>query len=123
MILLYHQGKTIRYLGEYLGTSRQTVSKYLTVEKSFQSNPFIIMRMHYMYKDTLCTVIDVDFNMKTYINNKTNNTLFCALGVVEKPTWEDFEFSGEPLFPKKLDESQNYPQKIWRFKAMIRCRL
>lgn len=102
LISLFHQGKTIQYLAEYFGTSRQTVSKYLTAEKRFQSNPFITMRMHYMHKDTLCTVIDVDFkHEKIYVNNKTNNILFRAFGVVEKPTWEDFEiFLESRCFPR-----------------------
>jgi len=45
-----------------------------------------------MNKRTPCTEIDVDFlNQKICIQNYTDDILHRAFGILEKPTWEDFE--------------------------------
>lgn len=101
LIEYYHQGKTIQFLAEYFDTSRPTIYKYLESEKRFEKNPFLTMRMIYMDDDKECTVIDIDFmHKKIYIRNKTKDLLHRAFGVIEDPTWEDFEqFLESRCFP------------------------
>lgn len=85
---LYSNGMTIEMIAQKYNTSRQIVSKYLT--EPIHSG--CTMRMTYMYKKKPCTEIDIDFlNRKIYIQNKTNDILHRAFGVVENPTWTDFE--------------------------------
>ena len=50
------------------------------------------LRMNYMNRQDLCTVIDVDFkHERIKIENHTNKIPLCAFGVVENPSWEDFQ--------------------------------
>ncbi|MDO5573393.1 MAG: transcriptional regulator, partial [bacterium] len=68
----------------------------------FETNPDVVLRMKFMNQDELCTVIDVDFlHEKVYISNRTKDILHRAFGVVEEPTWEQFEsFLEERCFPR-----------------------
>ena len=51
------------------------------------------LRIDYMNHEECCTVILVDFlHKKILIRNETDELLFRAFGVKEKPTWEDFEY-------------------------------
>lgn len=54
-----------------------------------------------MYGRHPCTVIDVDFlHQKVYIQNRTDDLLHRAFGVVEDPSWEDFQdFLESRCFP------------------------
>ncbi len=101
LIELYHQGETVQFLARRFDASRPTIYKYLLSEKRFEKDPSITMRMRYMYRDTPCTVIDVDFRHKRiYIRNITRRILWRAFGVLEEPTWEDFEdFLESRCFP------------------------
>lgn len=101
LIEMYHDGHSVSYLAERFHTSRQTIYKYLVSELRFERDPFLTMRMIYMHREQECTVIDVDFrHQKIYIRNKTDNLLFRAFGVIEEPTWEDFEeFLESRCFP------------------------
>ena len=60
------------------------------------------MRMVYMFRDQPCTIIDLDFlNLKVSIQNKTDDFLHRAFGVIENPDWNDFEqFLEDRCFPK-----------------------
>lgn len=112
MIELYHQGQSVQYLAEYFHTSRPTIYKYLKSELRFEQDPFITMRMTFMYLDRPCTVIDVDFrHEKIYIRNKTENTLHKAFGVIEEPTWEDFQY---------FLESRCFPMSRANLKLILR---
>lgn len=106
LITLYQEGKSIQYLAEYFDTSRPTIYKYLESEKRFEQNPFLTMRMIYMDDETECTVIDIDFkNQQIFIRNKTRDILHRAFGVVEEPSWEDFEYFLESrCFPMSRDQ-------------------
>ena len=76
------KGISINEIAKHFNTSRQVISKYINspIHKG------CTLRMHYMYKQTPCTIIDVDFfNEKIYIKNKTNDILKTAFGVIEKP--------------------------------------
>ena len=102
MIELYHQGKSIQMIAEQLGVSRPTIYRYLGAERRLDTDPDVVMRMKYMHRDTLCSVIDIDFkHKKIYVTNKTDKILLRAFGVVTEPTWEDFlEFLENRCFPR-----------------------
>lgn len=114
MIELYQDGRTVQYLAEYFDTSRQTIYKYLAAEKRFYEDPYITMRMHFLHEDQVCTVIDVDFmHKKIYIRNKTKDLIHRAFGVLENPTWEDFEtFLESRCFPRSRANLKNILRDI-----------
>ncbi|MBQ9661881.1 MAG: helix-turn-helix domain-containing protein [Oscillospiraceae bacterium] len=91
-------GMPLEKIAENYGTSRQMVSRWLTE----QPPEGCTMRMIYMYRQHPCTVIDVDFlKRKIYIQNKTKDLLHRAFGIVENPTWADFEyFLEDRCFPR-----------------------
>ncbi|MCD8369002.1 MAG: hypothetical protein LUC94_01485 [Clostridiales bacterium] len=70
--------------------------------KRFRANPFLVMRMIFMHRDRVCTIIDIDFkNRQIFIQNQTDDLLHRAFGVIEHPTWEDFEeFLESRCFPR-----------------------
>ena len=109
----YDQGEKITALAAEYGVSRQTLSAYLHLKepqldqvcrtyRAWVSLNALLreenlwdytLRIDYMNRDELCTVILVDFlNQKILIKNETDELLFRAFGVKEKPTWEDFEY-------------------------------
>ena len=94
---LLESGTTVNDIAKRFQTSRQIIGKYLN------DNPAegYTLRMTYMYKQYPCTVIDVDFlNQKIMIQNKTKDMLRRAFGVIEEPTWKDFnDFLKERCFP------------------------
>lgn len=62
-----------------------------------------------MHRDQLCTTIDVDFkHEKIMIQNYTHKIPLRAFGVVEHPTWDDFEwFLESRCFPKTRDHAKD----------------
>lgn len=99
---MYQRGIPVQHIARRFETSRQTIYKYIEHAKSMQERPYITMRMNYKYKDELCTVIDVDFlHKKVYVENKTDNILHRAFGVVPDPDWNRFEeFLESRCFPR-----------------------
>ena len=97
---LMDEGHTINEIAKRYNTSRQIISKY--VHKTAKPKEGTTLRISYMYRNQLCTVIDVDFlKEKLVIENHTNDFLRRAFGVLENPTWKDFEyFLKERCFPK-----------------------
>lgn len=95
---LISNGMTLNSIAEKYGTSRQVISRYLN--KQPENN--YTMRMTYMFRQHPCTVIDVDFlNRKIKIQNKTDDIIHRAFGVVEEPDWDDFEyFLEDRCFPR-----------------------
>ncbi len=59
-----------------------------------------------MYKNDLCTVIDVDDLEETVkIKNYTDNNQFRAFGVIKEPTYKDYQdFLEERCFPRTRDK-------------------
>ena len=59
-----------------------------------------------MYKQTICTVIDVnEMQRKIQIYNYTDNVMFQAFGVNEEPTYEEYlEFLESRCFPESRDK-------------------
>lgn len=94
---MIENGMTVNEVAERLKTSRQVLTKYLN-EKPAEG---FTMRLTYMYKQHPCTVIDVNFlEQRVVVQNKTQDMLHRAFGVVENPTWVDFElFLRERCFP------------------------
>ena len=90
-------GATLSAVAAQFGTSRQIIGKYLNAKPEAGYT----LRMTYMYQQRPCTVIDVDFlNQKVKIQNKTRDMLHRAFGVIENPTWDDFEgFLKDRCFP------------------------
>ena len=64
------------------------------------------LRIKYMFHHDLCTIIDVDeMNRKVTIKNFTQCYLFCAFGVVQNPTYEQYEeFLESRCFPRTRDK-------------------
>lgn len=94
---MQQQGKTIELIAEHFGVSRQTLSKYLN-----RDYPGYSLRLDFMHERRVCTKIYVDFiNEKIRITNSVSNPLYTAFGIVENPTWDDFQdFLAERCFPR-----------------------
>ena len=63
------------------------------------------LRLFYMYKSTVCTVIDVDeAERKVRIKNYIDKPLFRAFGVNTEPSFDDYErFLESRCFPRERD--------------------
>lgn len=93
MVTMYHDGIAVQEIAERYHTSRQTISKYLSSSKRFETDKNITVRMKYMNGDKLCTIIDVDFlHEKVYITNYTSNIIHRAFGVIKEPDWNEFQY-------------------------------
>ena len=95
---LRDHGESLQKIADEFGTSRQVVGKYLSKAPAKGST----MRLTYMFRQHPCTVIDVDFlNQRISIQNKTADPVHRAFGVIEDPTWKDFEnFLSERCVPE-----------------------
>lgn len=64
------------------------------------------IRLWYMYKQNVCTLIDVnELKREVKIVNYTDNLMFRAFGVVEEPDFEMYqEFLESRCFPKERDK-------------------
>lgn len=102
MLALHQQGKGATELAKRYGVSRQTIYKQLERAQEFSDDPDIMLRLNYMNRNELCTTIDVDFkHEKIKIKNYTDKIPLRAFGVVENPTWEDFQwFLKDRCFPE-----------------------
>ena len=75
----------------------------------FSTDPDVKTRMCFLYRDQLCTTIDIDFrHEKIAIQNYTKKIPLRAFGVVEHPTWDDFTwFLESRCFPKTRDHAKD----------------
>ncbi len=107
---LLEKGVTMTEVAKIYGTSRQIIDKYVNppIEKNYT------LRMTYMNGRKPCTIIDVDFiNEKITIKNRTDDILHRAFGVVEEPTWQQFqEFLEERCFPKTRGDAKAILKKM-----------
>lgn len=94
---LLESGMTVNEVAKRFQTSRQVIGKYLN-QKPAEG---YTLRITYMYQQHPCTIIDVDFlHQKVMVQNKTKDMLHRAFGVIEHPTWHDFElFLKDRCFP------------------------
>ncbi len=99
IIEMQRQNLSTKAIAEHFGVSRQTISKYLN---AFPDGCYT-MRMNYMFRQKVCTEIYVDFlNEKISVINRTDDMLRRAFGVIENPTWTDFNyFLRERCFPRE----------------------
>lgn len=95
---LLEKGKTMTEIARIYGTSRQIIYKYINTPVECDYT----LRMTYMHGRKPCTIIDVDFiNERITIKNRTDDMLYRAFGVVEEPTWQQFqEFLADRCFPE-----------------------
>ena len=98
MRTMRNAGASMQELARKFRISRQTVERYLNTS----IGDGCTMRLTYMFRRQPCTVIDVDFlDRKVVIQNKTDDILHRAFGVIEDPTWNDFEnFLRDRCFPQ-----------------------
>ncbi len=119
-------GFTQKEFAEFIGVSKATIERWETSDKPI-TGPIVLllqllskeyiesikipekklpMRLFYMYKDQLCTLIDVDERMQVVkIINYNRNRQFRAFGVNENPTYSDYEeFLESRCFPKSRDK-------------------
>lgn len=103
-------GTSIQELAKTFGISRQTVERYLNTA----AEDGYTMRLTYMFRRQPCTVIDVNFlDQKVMIQNKTDDILHRAFGIIEKPTWHDFEvFLQERCFPRTRGNCKELVQAL-----------
>ncbi|MCR5754615.1 MAG: type II toxin-antitoxin system MqsA family antitoxin [Acetatifactor sp.] len=71
-------------------------------------------RLYYMYKEKVCTVIDVDeLNQKVKIINYVDNIMFRAFGTNNNPTYEEYErFLESRCFPRERDKIKIYLKEL-----------
>ncbi len=121
-------GMTQKEFAEFIGSSKPTVERWESSEAKI-SGPIttlieilerepewpeklripekqLKLRLFYMYKDKICTLIDVDESArKVKIKNYADNTLFCAFGVNTTPGYKDYEeFIESRCFPRERDK-------------------
>lgn len=87
-------------LTKILNEYPQIPERYSIPEKKYP------MRLWYMYRNEICTVIDVEEpTRKIEVYNYTNYPLMRAFGKVEKPTFEQYEeFLESRCFPRTRDK-------------------
>lgn len=93
---LLNAGVTIAEVARRYRTTRQTIYKLVNEPQEGST-----MQIRYMYKNRLCTIINVDFAHETVgVVNLTEDVLHRAFGVVAQPTWQQFmDFLAERCFP------------------------
>lgn len=70
------------------------------------------VRMWYMYRDKVCTLIDIDERERqVFIKNYTNKIMFRAFGKMENPSYEEYE---------EWLESRCFPRERDKMKLMLR---
>ena len=76
------------------------------VEKRSLPKERLKLRMYYMFRDMICTVIDIDEpKRKVRIQNYTNELMYRAFGKNTEPTFEDYEaFIESRFFPRTRDK-------------------
>ena len=101
ILALQKQGVKITEIAKKYHVSRQTIYSQIKRVHNFSEDPDVKMRMYFMNRDYLCTMIDIDFlHEKIYIKNYTDQIPLRAFGVVDNPSWNDFEYFLEAdVFP------------------------
>ena len=85
---------------QFLNKEPEYVQKIKVPEKVYP------LRMWYMYRQTVCTLIDVDeLNQKVRIRNYVDNLMFRAFGNIEEPDYQMYtEFLESRCFPRSRDK-------------------
>lgn len=76
ILALQKQGVKITEIAKKYYVSRQTIYSQIKRVHNFSEDPDVKMRMYFMNRDYLCTMIDIDFlHEKIYIKNYTDQIL------------------------------------------------
>ena len=118
---------TQQALADFTGVSKKTIERWESSDepvkgpvapllKLLSENPALLnyyeipekkdgIRLWYMFKDEICTLIDVNDRLRTvHIRNYTERMQFRAFGVNENPTYSDYEeFLRSRCFPESRD--------------------
>lgn len=110
MRAMEQNGLSYTQIGQKFNLSRQTVHKYLAEVLEW---PYT-MQIDFMLRNKVCTTILVDFNNeKVKVYNRTNDILHRAFGVVENPTWEEFQdFLMERCYSKDRGDIKDVLNRI-----------
>ena len=99
-VLIYETIIPVTTLAHILNEYPQIEENLRVPEKEYP------IRLWYMFKREVCTIIDVDErSRKVKIYNYTNNFIKKAFGRNEKPTFEEYEkFLESRCFPRQRDK-------------------
>lgn len=119
---------TQKEFAELIGSSKPTIERWESGKENITGNIVLLLnmiennpdyinkiripekkyplRLFYMYKHNICTLIDVDqIKQEIRIINYTNNLMFRAFGINENPSFEDYqEFLKSRCFPETRDK-------------------
>ena len=114
ILALQDQGEKIASIARKYQVSRQTIYSQIRRAHHFSDDPDVKMRMNFMNHNDLCTIIDIDFmHEKIKIQNFTDKIPLRAFGVVENPSWADFEyFLEDRCFPRTRDHAKDLLREI-----------
>lgn len=107
---LLTNGMTMEEIAQKYNTSRQIIDKYVNTPPP----DGYTLRMKYMNRNKLCTIIDVDFeNERVQIKNRTDDIIHRAFGVVLTPTWHQFQdFLEDRCFQKGRGDAKSILRKL-----------
>ncbi len=119
-------GLTQKEFAALVGASKPTVERWEMSDKSIAGQIAVLLplltsdyvdrhriphrtkplRMWYMYKDTICTLIDVDDRQQRVdIKNYVSNPQFRAFGCNDNPSYADYQdFLASRCFPETRDK-------------------
>lgn len=114
MLAMKQDGKSITAIADFYHVSRQTIYNQINQAQHFSRDPDQTLRMCYMYRDHLCTTIDVDFrHERIAIQNYTDQIPLRAFGIVTQPSWKDFEwFLEDRCFPSTRDHAKDILKEL-----------
>ena len=91
ILALQKQGVKITEIAKKYHVSRQTIYSQIKRVHNFSEDPDVKMRMYFMNRDYLCTMIDIDFlHEKIYIKN--DKKLDVGTNEIEFTTLEEGEY-------------------------------
>lgn len=121
-------GLTQKEFAELVGCSKSTIERWETSSEAIRG-PIVLaikmlerypeypkqielpektmpIRLWYMHNQTVCTIIDVnEIKREVAITNYTDNVMFKAFGIIEKPDYNMYlEFLESRCFPKTRDK-------------------
>ena len=99
-------GLTQKEFASLVGTSKPTIERWEKENANITGPIVLLSKMFYMYKDDICTLIDVDdAKQLVRIKNYTDKLMFRAFGVNENPDYNDYkEFLESRCFPRTRDK-------------------
>ena len=93
---LLNDGVSVAEIARRCNTTRPTIYNLLKEPRDRST-----MQIRYMFKNRICTIINVDFLHETIdVVNFTEDILHRAFGAITQPSWKQFEeFLTERCFP------------------------